>query len=452
MESAEQRELRILVQRIKGGNCVLVLGPRVSVRPDDPDRAPLEELLAAEILASAGASTVEMAVSSTNLRRAADLHYRLRQDVDELQLLVKDFYEREAATTTDFHRDLAELPFRLCISASPDDLMLHAFQKSIKGKTPQKGYYDFSKPSTTKLVAPTEETPLIYHLFGHCDQPGSLVLTEGDLIQFLVSIVKGTPPVPDQVRSIVADPQASFLFLGFGFHHWYLRVLLQVMNVYGHHSKAIAFEDQKFFEHPEHKEVVGFFSGARMIDIRPLRWDTFAQQLRETYEASAPKAAPPPAPVLPPDAPLAFISYAREDAGIVEELSRNLQERGIRVWQDKQNLRGGEDWNQRLLDVINHVANYVIVVQTRQMLSRERGVFHREIDAAEKVHHEMGEFEGQQLRFLIPVRFGDCSNLSALSSSHVIDMDEPDGLNALAASILEDWKRRAALKASRAVA
>jgi hypothetical protein len=55
-----------------------------------------------------------------------------------------------------------------------------------------------------------------------------------------VAIVRGMLAVPDQVRSILADPASPFLFIGFGFHNWYLRVLLQVMPVYGHQSKAIA--------------------------------------------------------------------------------------------------------------------------------------------------------------------------------------------------------------------
>ena len=73
-----------------------------------------------------------------------------------------------------------------------------------------------------------------------------LVLTETDLIDYLVNIVSGNPKVPDRVRCILNNPRSSFLFLGFGFHNWYLRVLLQVLSVYGHNDKPIAFEDPQF--------------------------------------------------------------------------------------------------------------------------------------------------------------------------------------------------------------
>ena len=454
METSRQneRELRGLVERINRGDCVLVLGPRVAVRPGDPERRPLDSLLAQELIESIGVAGAE-----ASLHRAADLYYRTRQDRVELDVAVQDFYERESVATTDFHRDLAKLPFRLCISASPDSLMFNAFA-ATEGKTPQKGYYSFRPFNTPRLSRPTAERPVVYHLFGHHEEAKSLVLTEGDLIDFLVAIVRGAPAVPDQVRSMLADPAASFLFIGFGFQNWYLRVLLQVMNVYGHQSKAIAFEDTHFFDHPEREQAVGFFSGDRLIEFRPLQWETFARQLADAYEGSSRKrvlAEPAPEPVQSFDdkAPLAFISYASENRDRVEELMARLQLRGINVWQDRQNLRAGDDWNQKLIRVIQKMVDYVIVLQTEEMLSRTEGVFHREIHEAQVRQSGMAEHEGEKLRFLIPVRCGSCGILSDLESRHVIDVDEPGGEDALADSILEDWQKRMALRSrSKAVA
>lgn len=443
----ERTELRGLLERIKRGACVLVLGPRLAIRADDPERRPLDELLAAELLASLDAQGSLVSQCPTSLRRAADLHYRLRQDREELELAVQDFYAREGKSTTDFYRDLAHLPFRLCVSASPDSLMLNAFQEATK--SPQKGHYSFKQTTDSRLAVPTEREPLVYYLFGHHEEPRSLVLTEGDLIEFLVSIVRGVPPVPDQVRSVLADPAASFLFLGFGFHNWYLRVLLQVMNVYGHRSKAIAFEDVQFFTRPEHEEAVGFFSGDRLIDFRPLRWEVFAHRLRETYESSVPQQASQAAPIRlspPANAPKAFLSYASEDREAVDVLGERLEGRGIRVWRDHQDLRAGDNWNQVLLDVIARRVDYVVVVQTPAMTQATRGVFHREIEAALVQQAEMGEFDGQKLTFLVPVKMGDCSILSSLKIQHVIDVSKADGFDLLVTSILEDWNKRSKLR------
>lgn len=438
---AEARELRGLVERIKRGDCVLVLGPRVAIRAGDPERTPLDELLAQKLIAASGAEEQEAVQAGTSLRRAADLHYRLIKDREDLELTVQDFYREQAGPTTDFHRDLAELPFRLCISASPDNLMLKAFEEA--GKTPVRGVYDFSQPGTPRVPSPTVEQPLVYSLFGHYEEAGSLVLTEADLIQFIVNIVRGSPAVPDQVRSLVADPAASFLFLGFGFHQWYLRVLLHVMNIYGHRSKALAFEDEAFFDSPDREQASGFFSGDRLIEFRRLRWEAFAKQLREAHGGAPrkPAAAAPPA-----NAPKAFVSYASEDRDDVEALAEKLESHGIRVWQDKQDLRAGDNWNKVLFDVIGGKVDYVIVVQTPAMTSRIEGVFHQEIQAARERQSKMGEHDGQQFRFLIPVKLGNCAPLSTLSALHVIDVGDAEGINALAHSIDEDWKRRMALR------
>jgi hypothetical protein len=448
-------DLRGLVERIRRGDCVLVLGPRVAIGSDDAGGRPLDERLALELtkdLDGASAATASAAISAAtatpvNLRRAADLYYRACQDREALELTVQDFYKREAGSTTDFHRNLAGLPFRLCISATPDSLMLNAFKEARK--SPEQGHYSFKQPTAVKLSTPVPARPLVYHLFGHHEDSRSLVLTEGDLIEFLVNIIRGAPPIPDEVRHIFNDPNASFLFLGFGFQNWYLRVLLEVLKVYGHRSKAIAFEDATFFQNPDRQEVIGFFSGDRRIDFRPLRWALFAQQLRAAYDAVMPSqlgaAAPVDAP-LPADAPRAFISYANEDRDTVEKLTNELRTRGIAVWRDKDDLRAGDDWDRVLLNVIATRVDYVIVVQTPAMVARVQGVFNREIEAAQKRQSEMGEYQGQRLRFLLPVKMGESPLLSSLEAAHVIDVSAPEGLEALRVAIVEDWARRATLK------
>lgn len=444
---AQRRELRALAARIKDGLCVLVLGPSTSVRPDDPTRTPLDQQLATTIVESLGSLPGYAGAQPPTLRQAAELHYRQRHDPEVLQLLVQDFYADQSGVTTDFHRNLAQLPFRLCVNASPDDLMHTALVEA--GKKPQRGRYSFRGQPSSALRVPTLEEPLVYHLFGHWEDPGSLVLTEGDLIEFLVAVVKEAPQVPDQVRSVLKDTATSCLFLGFGFQHWYLRVLLQVLKVTGHRRQGVAFEDSHFFEHPEHEQTVGFFSGERLIDFRRLHWEELPRLLREAYGSSSRPVVTNPIPVSE-NAPKVFLSYASEDREWVDQLGEALQMRGFALWKDSQNLRVGDDWSRVLVDVIARRVDYVVVVQTAQMACRINGVFHREIEVALRKQSEMGEFEGQRLRFLLPVKIGNCPTLSSLASLHVLTLSGPADVAALAASIEEDWKRRGSLDPLRA--
>jgi hypothetical protein len=224
------------------------------------------------------------------------------------------------------------------------------------------------------------------------------------------------------------------------------------MDIYDHRSKAIAFEDANFFDHPDHEQTVGFFSGKRLIQFRPLRWNHFSKQLLEVYEASTSTSqmvGVTSTNPLPDSAPQAFISYASEDLMMAERLKIELKTRGIRVWQDKQDLRAGDDWNRTLLYVIKNRVNYVVVLQTEAMTTAIQGVFHREIAAASEKQAEMGEVDGIRLRFLIPIKFGACRLLSSLKELHIIDVGTPSGFDQLALSIHEDWKRRKKLNPRR---
>jgi hypothetical protein len=56
------------------------------------------------------------------------------------------------------------------------------------------------------------------------------------------------------------------------------------------------------------------------------------------------------APLKP--SPTLFISYSRQDSEIVQRLSNDLKEHGINTWIDESSIRGGEDWEERILEAI----------------------------------------------------------------------------------------------------
>jgi hypothetical protein len=141
-------------------------------------------------------------------------------------------------------------------------------------------------------------------------------------------------------------------------------------------------------------------------------------------------------------APYAFLSYASEDRAAVDLLRSKLEAGGVRVWQDKQNLRAGDRWNDVLLSVVKNKVDYAIIVQTPSMTTAVSGVFHREIKAALDKDGDMGEFEDQKLRFIIPVTIGPCEPLRSLTDFHMIDVSDSNGLSLLVQSIMEDWAKR----------
>ncbi len=430
----DARFLRALLERIRKGTCVLLMGPGVAIAPDDTT-APLTVRLSRELAQDPQIDNDPRLGDRDNLSHAAQLYYQVKRDRDELRLVAEDFYSRFATVTTAFHCSIASLPFRLCISTTPDDLLFNAF--TSVGKKPIKTHYNMYHAGSDSLPKPTVEAPAVFHLYGHPSNRESLVLTESDLIEFLVHVVQRDPPLPDEIRGHVGDPDTSFLFVGFGFQFWYVRVLLHVLNVYGHKDRSVALEDPAFFANPEHAQAVGFF-GDRAIEFKHFGWPDFAERLQQMYEAQGGASKPAPGPEPNADAPRAFLCYASEDVEAVARLGERLEAAGIGVWRDKQNLRGGDNWDRVLVHVIEKQVHYVIVAQSKTMDRRGEGYFYKEIAVARERQLRMR----QGRVFVLPLQIESCQGLEELKDLHQISLATDDDFDKLVQVIRDDWSKQ----------
>jgi hypothetical protein len=425
------------LDRIKLGACILVLGPGVALGRDDSG-TPLGVRFSRELSQADMLRGNPKLGDPDNLRHVAQLYSQAYRDRLVAGHAAQAFYAQYEGQTTPFHLDVAALPFKLCISTTPDDLLCEAFKKM--GKKPSCKRYSWRGTQVELIPEPTEKSPLVFHLYGHYSDPGSLVLSEADLIDFLVQVMKREPPLPDGIRAALEASGTSFLFIGFGFQHWYVRVLLRALGVYQHREPSIALEEPVFFEDPTHMQTVGYFDD-QMIEFKPYPWNEFASKLRKLYEAEEARQVSQ-APEPPPDAPMAFISYASEDEVAVRRLSERLRRAGIRVWRDKDNLRVGDEWREMLKQVIQNktLINYVIVAQSQTMCRRTEGVFFDEIAAALERQRDVRP----DLRFLIPVKIEECDGLAHLRGRHQIDVSTDGGVLGLVEAISADWRLRGA--------
>ncbi len=113
---------------------------------------------------------------------------------------------------SEIHAALAELPFSLILTTCQDDLMAHALQAAGKAPIVQRYHIGGDKRDNPEfLLSNSPKTPLVYHLFGHAHEPGSLVLSENDLLDFLIAIVSDRPQLPQQPapRAEAGHPELS---------------------------------------------------------------------------------------------------------------------------------------------------------------------------------------------------------------------------------------------------
>lgn len=440
--SAVPAEFGDLMPSICAGNCVLVLGPRIAVPAaiGEGGDTPIAEYLGRALLKDLGEEKTE----GTALRDVL-----MRYDQSEKSPFLRGRYRQLVSVldrhTTDLHQDLASLPFRLVILATPDRMMATAFRAVGKAGVQEADYnYRQRLASDVALSLPTATNPIVYSLFGRHDHPESLVLNDKNLIDYLVTITKGSPALPDAVRFMLGAPSTLFLFVGFGFTSWWLRLLLRVLDITGvDRQPSLAIEDSSTFGASDTKEHQAFFKSAG-IYIQAGDWSALARELATRYrEDFAPASAP--AQPLPPivnaglPRPLVFLSYASEDADTVNRLRRGLEERGVAVWQDATNLRAGQDWKAKIEEYIQRV-DYFVFVQTENMdrrdASRDDGVYNRELKAA----IERAKDKRDDVVFLIPVTVGNCRPRPDLTRLHRIAIDSDQGIVTLASHILESFQ------------
>lgn len=153
----------------------------------------------------------------------------------ELPKLLDAVASRRGGGEADPYGAVARLPASIFLSASPETLLF----KSVKaaGKSPEALVcrWRATRTNTPQEPRPKQEptpaTPLVYHVFGVFGAPESLVLTEDDFIDFLIS-TSTYKLMPTVVRGSLTD--SALLFLGFRLDDWTFRVLFRmIMNLEG---------------------------------------------------------------------------------------------------------------------------------------------------------------------------------------------------------------------------
>ncbi|HYK65140.1 MAG TPA: SIR2 family protein, partial [Patescibacteria group bacterium] len=126
---------------------------------------------------------------------------------------------------------LASVPFRMYLNTCPDSLLENALK--LAGRTPEVAVCEWNddmrpEPSVFDRDAayrPDQNRPLVYRLFGHLQDPASLVLTEDDYFDYLIGVTSNKDLIPAVVRRALAD--TALIFLGFRMDDWSFRVLFR---------------------------------------------------------------------------------------------------------------------------------------------------------------------------------------------------------------------------------
>lgn len=450
----KERHWTNLVSSLKCGQCVLVLGPEVPAETQiaclNSDGTAhitytdaLKELLKDEL------EDERLPVSATCLAGVSQQY----EDAagfgsGALRTVAAQFYASSRFEPSAIHSAIASLPFQLIISTCHDKLLATAMEKA--GKTPMVCRYNFrgDRRDNPEFALPwSDQTPLIYQLFGDSADPQSLVLSENDLLDFLVAVISEQPPLPNSLRRAMQRSGQSLLFVGFGLRHWYLRVIMKALLktlVRGAAASqaASAFALEPFLHgvpDAERQQTILFYQRGTRVEICNDEVTEFFVELSKRLDDSGGVVAKPTR--VGPRAPHVFVSYASEDQGLAAKMFASLQQAGLEPWLDKDGLRGGEDWNMKIEDQLRE-SDYVLVLQTPALAAKRVGYVNKEIAIARE---QARSYRGA---FLIPIVANNLpvedrlEDLAGFQQLPVLDESYEQDVSTVVSTILRDFQLR----------
>jgi hypothetical protein len=227
----EEKDWDILLQRIKKGKCTPFIGAGVC-----SEKIPVSSQIANE-----WAEKYDYPMEdSYDLTRVAQFVAVTQDEMfprDEICTKIKELVEeitpKYFKNPDEPHGLLADLPLPVYITTNYDDLMVRALKS--RGKTPIQEICRWNeclvqhKPILSDFV-PTPEKPLVYHIHGCYEIPESLVLTEDDYLEFLVTISAEQDRLPPRIQE--AFTGTSLLLLGYRVTDWDFRVLFRMLAGY----------------------------------------------------------------------------------------------------------------------------------------------------------------------------------------------------------------------------
>lgn len=414
-------------------------------------RKPLMEILANKIaddLENETDGRIKIGdVDRNNLAYVAQ-KYAAHRTPTRLQPKSAAFYKNGKFQQSQVHANLAALPFYLIINATPDRLIVEAL-KERQQKKYVVDYYNFRRVTKDKADGRREEVteegtpdrPLVYYLYGSVEEPESLVLSENDLLDFLVAIIKNEPPLHNNIKSEFGDERKCFLFLGFGFRNWYLRILLHVLQGDKRVSPSFALEPFAAPDDPAFRRAKIFFKDEYRLHIYSEDLEAFARELKQRYQQNRDDQTQREerAELFFGDPPSAFICHAGENKEYAVDLYDKLERRGIKPWIDVEDIHGGARWDDHIKKTLEEI-DYVIVLESEALWKKgkSKNYVNREINIALEIATQFGAGTD----FIIPVQIDAGERRKELKHLQTIDLREPNGFERLVSTIQRDYKNR----------
>lgn len=384
-----------IARNISDGSCVLFLGSTaITAKQADNSFRPLTELCANQLAKGLGLSKEE---EDSLTHVASALRIRAQRSDTMLISEVQDFYNKaeKEAKLNPLLEQLADLPFKIIVNTTPDDFFARFYAQAVREY--RFDFYNFRKPTSDPLYTFGDDaSPLIYNLFGYYKKSESLVLTYSDQLAYVNKITGAQHErLPDSLLAAFTTPR-FYLFMGFDFEDWSLRVLLDSLFKNARNSiQPFAYPLKGEPETGPFAKV--FFQSEFRMEFPKVDLETFTTNLLEHYKKLGGQAASDSATPLA-DA-LILHNEAKDDEGF-QALLNHLKPLKIRVLSLRDAVGQGDvqAWIRKTLDSVQVVLPLV------------SADFFDSSNAALPLLQEIAERNNPRNRFLVmPILLKNCA-------------------------------------------
>lgn len=357
-----------LVYSLQKGRCILVLGSGLSTgKSEDGAERPLTEMLAQRLANQMEQANKVFDGNTTNLFQVANAYVRYF-GVTALERETEEFYKNDRFTApNEIQNTLAALPFHLVLNAAPDDL----FYKALGSAGKDVAFLQYKRPGTDgRTVLATKEKPqashpLLYNLLGIWSDPKSVVLTEKAQLDYLTDVIQNNDAIPNSLLEVCKVEKNVFIFLGFDFESWQLRLLLRALKISSDDIRHLAVQKPASLR-PDTRVFFKDQYGVRFVDLDARDFVVeFDRRFREKTVATDEAT------------PLhlhAVILYAKEDNIFREELETHMaplhEHRHIETWSDAM-IAPGEVVEAAMQKAIDN-AEIIIVLASADLVASEK--------------------------------------------------------------------------------
>ena len=387
-----------LVTAISNDECILVLGPNIATVEKNGKTFSLQQLLAEHLakefhrlqpnlplLNSANLAYVSKQLEDALLPQCNFKEGRARTRLGEL---IENFYNEYDISHFPIFEKLANLPFRFIVNTCPDNFLLEALEDENKLDAASL-FYHYKNPThnnniDTNKTDITSDAPLIFNLFGSVDQPDSMIITETDQLVFLDTILQqeNTAGIPNKIAieftsSKEKDSEKNFIFLGFDFNQWHLRLILHLINRYQKQKETYALQNPK-----DLSDLTNFFYKrnfeVEFVDFEPQEFATTFLEKIKTVKTP------------PKDTRLnTVLIYDLQDEQIKNTLDTHLAtlkgNEFIQTW-DESKIKAGEIETKIFEQKLNQ-ADIILLLVTANLFVSDK-IYEKQLQLALQFHEE----------------------------------------------------------------